>query len=460
MGKLPVSVLAVDDEETILETLTHALRLQGYCVETAADGLAAIQMLQTFPFDLVLLDIRMPQVDGIDVLRFVKAQNLDAEVIMLTVIQDVNTVVECMKLGAYFYVPKPYVICDLLTLMDRALERRQMRVRGKAYRTELERLAHSSKIISRNESFLRVLELASRAAPADSAVLIQGESGTGKELVADFLHKNSLRIGEPFIAVNCSSIPPTLLESELFGHEKGAFTDATNAKQGLVEIANGGTLFLDEIADTSLEVQPKLLRFLQTGEFRPVGGNKNLKSDVRIISATNTDLRQEAAAKRFREDLLFRINVIILQLPSLRERKDDIPLLAEHFLKVRAGNKEPKRLDEKALEWLMKYDWPGNVRELENVIERATVLSQGSLICVNDLALPLGQRSIVDSSIGTSVGGIRAGSAISLSEMQRAHLEGVLKSVEWNRKLAAKILGISVSTLYAKMRAHSLKELK
>jgi DNA-binding NtrC family response regulator len=251
-----------------------------------------------------------------------------------------------------------------------------------------------------------------------------------------------------------------LLESELFGHEKGAFTDATSSKQGLVEIAEGGTLFLDEIAEMPLAIQPKLLRFLQTGEFRRVGGNKNLKSDVRIISATNKDLRLETAARRFREDLLYRLNVVTLELAALRDRKDDIPLLVDHFLRSHAGTKQPKRVEERALELLVKYDWPGNVRELENVLERAAVLSQDDVICLDDLALPLRSGSIGEFASGGADTGARAGSALSLLDIQKAHVKGVLASVNWDKQLAAKILGIRLNTLYSKIRSYRLKEPK
>ncbi len=287
-------------------------------------------------------------------------------------------------------------------------------------------------------------------------VLIQGASGTGKELVANFLHSNSSRKEYPMMALNCSSIPVTLMESEIFGHEKGSFTDAATLKQGLVEIADGGTLFLDKIGEISIMIQPKLLRFLQTGEYRRVGGNKNLKSDVRVISATNKDLLQEVAAGRFREDLLYRLNVITLNLPALRERKQDIPVLVDYFLKKHFRFKEPKRLDEKALELLVKYDWPGNVRELENVIERAAVLSQDDIVHINDLALPIGTRLWIDPLGPAEAGAPRLGSAIPMVEIEKAHIDGVLKSVGWNRTLAAKILGISLKTLYTKIQQFDL----
>ncbi|MGA3246507.1 MAG: sigma-54 dependent transcriptional regulator, partial [Bacteroidota bacterium] len=394
MEKPTISILVVDDEEAILEPLSRVLEIEGYYVNTAADGRIAINMLQTLPFDIVLLDIMMPNVGGVEVLKFIKDQQLDTEVIMLTAVHEIKTAVECMKLGAYYYVTKPYLADDLLALIERALQRKRLVIQNKGLRRQIASRALPSNMVGENKVFLEMLNLAFRVASTDSTVLIQGASGTGKELVANFIHINSPRKEQAFLAVNCSSIPESLLESELFGHEKGAFTDATSSKQGLVEIAEGGTLFLDEIAEMPLAIQPKLLRFLQTGEFRRVGGNKNLKSDVRIISATNKDLRLETAARRFREDLLYRLNVVTLELAALRDRKDDIPLLVDHFLRSHAGTKQPKRVEERALELLVKYDWPGNVRELENVLERAAVLSQDDVICLDDLALPLRSGSI------------------------------------------------------------------
>lgn len=458
MDKPSISILAVDDEETILQPLSRVLEIEDYYVNTAEDGRVAINMLQTLPFDIVLLDIMMPNLGGIEVLKFIKDQHLDTEVIMLTAVQEVKTAVECMKLGAFYYITKPYNSDDLLALLERAIERKRLVIQNKGLKRQIALRALPSSIVGENKSFLKMLDLAFRVASTDSTVLIQGASGTGKELIADFIHANSMRKEHAFLPINCSSIPESLLESELFGHEKGAFTDATNSKQGLVEIADGGTLFLDEVADMPLSIQPKLLRFLQTGEFRRVGGNKNLRSDVRLVSATNRDLRQEATERRFREDLLFRLNVITLQVPALRDRKDDIPLLVDQFLRSHAGTKQPKRVEERALEVLMKYDWPGNVRELENVIERAAVLSQDDVICLDDLALPLRSASIYESSPDGRLAGVRAGSAISLGELQKAHVEGVLASVDWDKELAAKILGIRVNTLYAKIRSYRLRK--
>jgi len=456
MPKAPVSILAVDDEAPLLQAVKVLLEEEGYYVQTAADGIAAINLIQSLPFDLVLLDVKMPRVDGIEVLRFIKDHYLDTQVIMLTGVSDVRMAVECMQLGAFHYVTKPYSGDELLAIIDRAMERKQLLIQNKALRSELERHGFTSQIVSNSKAFLDILNLASRVAPTDSTVLIQGASGTGKELIANFLHTNSLRAEQPFMALNCSSIPETLIESELFGHEKGAFTDAIVTKQGLVEIANGGTLFLDEVAEISLMIQPKLLRFLQTGEYRRVGGNKNFKSDVRIISATNKDLRQEVGTARFREDLLYRLNVITLSLPPLRERKDDIPLLVDHFLKKKFPLREPKRMEDRALEVLMKYDWPGNVRELENVVERAAILSQDEQIRVDDLALPIGTRATFDSIAAGDSGAARIGSAARMVDIENAHIAGVLKSVNWNKNVAAKILDISLKTLYTKIQQFDL----
>jgi DNA-binding NtrC family response regulator len=389
MAKLSASILAVDDEEVNLELLKRVLPRQGYYVDTAKNGAEAISMLQTLPFDLVLLDIMMPDVDGIQVLKYMKEQDLDSEAIMLTAVHDVKIAVECMTLGAFYYITKPYHVTDLFGLVERALERKRLVIHNKALKSELARRVLSSNLKSQDKRFLEVLEVAERAAPTDSAVLLWGAIGTGKAMVADYLHVNSPRKDQPFLALDCSSTPAERFETELFGQEKGNATEESGVKQGLLEVANGGTLFLEEISELPPAVQAKLLRFLETREYLRVDGKKILKSDVRLISATTKELRQEVEAKRFRADLLLHINIVTLELPNLRERKDDIPLLVEHFLRVHAGNKEPKRIDARAMEVLMNYEWPGNIRELENIIERAAVLSREPTIHSSDLAASL-----------------------------------------------------------------------
>jgi len=328
-------------------------------------------------------------------------------------------------------------------------------IENKVMKSELSRLAQTSHLIGQSAEFLKVLELAGKVAPTDSTVLIEGGSGTGKELFASFLHKNSPRAEKPFVALNCSSIPDTLIESELFGHEKGAFTDAQVMRQGLVEIANGGTLFLDEIGEVSQIFQPKLLRFVQTGEYRRVGGNKTLKSDVRIISATNKNLLDEVKSGRFREDLLYRLNVITLKIPSLQERKDDIPILIQSILERKNKTRAKKQLHPDALNALMEYDWPGNIRELENVLERAIILSNEEFIRPKDLALP---QQFGSSKEPSSNGDNIIGSAVSIQELENKHIAAVLQNTKWNKNLAAKILGISLKTLYTKIQQYNLKE--
>jgi len=457
MGHQSISVLAVDDEGSILEALRAIFDLEGYQLDTASDGVEAINLLQTKNYDVALLDVRMPRVDGIEVLKYVREHFIDLPVIMVTGVSDLKTAVECMKLGATNYLTKPYSTDELLTVVSSAMERRRLVRENKALKSELARHALSGQMVGSSTRFLEMLSIARKVAPTESTVLIQGGSGTGKELIASFIHQESLRKEQPFMALNCASMPETLIESELFGHEKGAFTDAHSAKQGLVEIAHEGTLFLDEVGEISLGIQPKLLRFLQTGEYRRVGGNRNLKSDVRIISATNKNLRQEVAQGRFREDLLYRINVITIQMPSLKERREDSPMLVDHFLKKKLRSRQAKKIDPAALDLLASYHWPGNVRELENVIERAAILCQDNVIRTDDLALPASLNPAGDQHTGGGAGSL-IGSAVSMREIERAHIDGVLKSVHWNKNVAAKILGISLKTLYTKIQQYNLSK--
>lgn len=452
--KAPASILIVDDEESFRDMLTSILKPEGYWIETASDGVEAINAVQNSFFDLVLLDVTMPRVDGKEVLNFIREQFIDTQVIILTGVEDVRLAVECMRLGAYHYLTKPYSADELIALIEHALERRRLVIENKVMKSELARRALSSNLIGQSQTFLSILELASKVAPTDSTVLIEGASGTGKELFAGFLHKNSLRSDKPFVALSCASIPDTLIESELFGHEKGAFTDAFALRQGLVEIANGGTLFLDEIGEISQVFQPKLLRFIQTGEFRRVGGNKTMKSDVRLISATNRHLVDEVKKGSFREDLLYRVNVITLTIPSLQERKEDIPLLVVEILTRKLKIHGPKTLHPDTIRALLDYDWPGNVRELENVLERAAIMSTDDTIRPKDLAFP--PRASMDQR--PEGGNGRIGSAVSMHEIEREHIDGVLRQTKWDKKLAAKILGISLKTLYTKIQQYHLSK--
>jgi DNA-binding NtrC family response regulator len=453
MARKDYSILVVDDEETFRYMLSTLIGGAGYNVDTAQDGVAAINAIQSKLYDIVLCDVKMPKVDGIEVLKFIRSNYPITEVIMLTGSADVKTAVECMKVGAYDHIMKPTTSDDLLQTIERALERQQLVRNNTVMKSELERLQGNGEIIGESAALRRTLEVAAKVAPTESTVLIQGPSGTGKELVANYIYQRSERTGLPFVTVNCASIPDTLIESELFGYEKGAFTDAQKMKLGIVEIADKGTLFLDEIGDISPIVQPKILRFIQSGEFRRVGGNQVLKADCRILSATNKNLKEEVKEGRFREDLLYRLNVITIELPALRQRRDDIPLLVQSFLTTKMKTKFPKTISAKAMEILMAYDWPGNIRELENVIERAAILCQNNIIEPRDLSL-----SNAPMALPTSGGqDQKIGTAMPLKELERMHIEGVLRSFRGNKTESAKILGISLKTLYTKIQQYQLR---
>jgi len=452
MSKKEFSILVVDDEEAFRYVLSSLLSGEGYTVDTASDGVGAINALQGKIYHLVLCDVKMPKVDGVEVLKFVKANFPGTEVVMITGVNDVRIAVECMKLGAYDYVNKPTTSDELMSTISRALERRQLLINNLLMKSELERVQGSEEIVGESSAIRKVLDIARKVAPSESTVLIQGPSGTGKELVANFIYRNSSRSAQPFVTLNCASIPDTLIESELFGHEKGAFTDARAAKPGIVEIANTGTLFLDEVGDISPIVQPKILRFIQSGEFRRVGGNTTLKADCRILSATNKNLHEEVKAGRFREDLVYRLNVITIDVPPLRQRKDDIPLLVASFLNTRMKTKVQKNISARAMEVLVNYDWPGNVRELENVIERAAILCQENTIEPQDLSLP---SSAMAMPAAGSTG--KLGTALALKEIERLHIEGVLRSFRGSKPETARVLGISLKTLYTKIQQYQIK---
>ncbi|RPH32416.1 sigma-54-dependent Fis family transcriptional regulator, partial [bacterium] len=413
------NLLIVDDEEPLRILLESELgESEEFAVDTAMDGGRAINQIQAKVYDVVLLDIRMPRVSGIEVLKFIQEYSPTTQVIILTNYADVKTAIETIKLGAYDFLAKPYDIDELFNTIHRAIERKQLFIDNKLMKSELSRKAGSSELIGQSAAFLKLVESASRFAESDSFVLIEGASGTGKELIAGLVHRRSPRNNRPFVAVNCASIPDALLESEVFGHEKGAFTNAYATKQGLVEVANGGTLFLDEVGDISPAIQPKLLRFLETGEFRRVGGTNLLSVDVRVVCATNKELREEVKAGRFREDLLYRLNVVTLRVPTLCERKEDIPVLADYFLRRKTKSKNAKTLAPGALQMLMEYDWPGNVRELEHVLEGAILLSSGEVIDEKDLTTYFHRPDEIGASVAVP-GELPASVPASLEEMER-----------------------------------------
>ncbi len=452
------NILIVDDEASLSYMLqTELMENHAYAVDTAFDGTEAINKLQSKFYDVVLLDVKMPRVSGIEVLKFLREYSPTTQVIMLTNYADVKTAIQTIKLGAYDFISKPYDIEELLNTIERAIERKRLFIDNMLMRSELSRRAGSEDLVGKSKIFKQVLESVLKVAKTDTTVLIQGASGTGKELVAHLIHKQSERKDRPFVVVNCASIPDSLLESELFGHEKGAFTDAYTMKQGLVEVANRGTLFLDEIGDISIKIQPKLLRFVETGEFRRVGGNTSLHVGVRILSATNKDLQEEVKTGRFREDLLYRLNAVVIHMPLLQERIEDIPLLVEHFLHNKMSMKTKKHLSSEAVQLLMEYDWPGNIRELEHVIEGAAILSKGEVILPKDLMISnrLGGKKKPIGAVEFSYDNNHAN--LSLAELEKIHIKNILRKNNWSRNKTAETLGISQKTLYLKIKKYGIK---
>ncbi|HSF07341.1 MAG TPA: sigma-54 dependent transcriptional regulator [Methylomirabilota bacterium] len=443
----PATILVADDDPGLRESLERTLTREGYGVVTASDGRAALERLQAGNIDLMLTDLKMPGLSGLDLLRAAKAMSPDIDVILLTAFGTVEEAVKAMKEGAYDFLSKPFRREQLLKLIDKALERRSLIAQNRALRQQLEDLRAKGQLIGNSAAFRRVITLVEQVADSTATVLIQGESGTGKELVARAVHECSPRRNGPFVAVNCAALPETLLESELFGYERGAFTGAAGRKEGRFEMADGGTLFLDEVADLSLVTQPKILRVLQEGEFERLGGTRTIRVDVRVVAATNQDLPQMVREKRFREDLYYRLNVITVNVPTLRERPEDIGLLASHFLRVYAA-KNNRRLEgftDEALRRLEGYSWPGNVRQLENVIERTVVLARDRLIDARDLPEEVGgikspPRDAILSLIGTP-----------LAEIEQRLLDETLRITDGNKTQAAKLLGIDVRTVARKL---------
>ncbi|MFC2085176.1 sigma-54-dependent transcriptional regulator [Bacteroidota bacterium] len=444
------NILIVDDDQTLCYLLKEELVSEGYSVDIVFDGKFAIENLKNKNYDLLLLDLEMTEVMGEEVLIYVKENHPTTQVIVLTAKTEIRTAIECIKNGAYDFITKPYEFGQLVVVIERALEHRDLLVKNTILTSKIDKsIPHS--IIGESKSIREVTSLAERAAQAESNILLEGETGTGKEIFAEFIQNHSKRNAKPLVTINCASLPDQLIESELFGYEKGAFTDAKTSKQGLVEIANGGTLFLDEIGELSLTLQPKLLRFLEKGEFRRVGGVSSLNSDVRVIGATNKNLMEEADKKNFRRDLLFRLNVITLTIPPLRERGNDILLLANFFLQKNSPIKNVKTFDKDAELALLKYNFPGNVRELEHTIERAIIFSEANNITVKDLNLP---KTMIDTADQAYT---EDGTLLNLEEIEKIHIKKVLDSNNWNRENTARALGISQKTLYSKIKKYDLR---
>jgi DNA-binding NtrC family response regulator len=442
--KEKIKVLVAEDEANLGTILDSFLTGRGYSVTTCRDGRAALQALRAEAYDVALLDIVMPEMDGLEVLRQVRDEPTPPEVIIITGNGTIETAISAMKLGAYDYMSKPYRMAEIDVLVRRAWEKRQLSKENEFLHSRLQRVDALPEIITQHAAMQAVLQLVERLARSDAAVLVTGESGTGKELIAKAVHRLSPRADAPLVDINCAAIAENLMESELFGHEKGAFTGALGRKTGLFEMAAGGTLFMDEIGELDPKLQGKLLRALETGTFFRVGGTQKVEVNVRIIAATNKDLAKAVQDGTFRQDLFYRINTLNISLPPLRDRALDIPLIADHFLH-RYGGANPPKLSEEAVAALQTYQWPGNVRELRNVIERAVLLSNGGVIYGRDLPL---------TSTPASDPARTAGGELTLEELERRHIEAVLHQANWHQGKAATVLGISSKTLYRKIREY------
>lgn len=443
-----LKIMVVDDEETICEALAAWFTKDGYQVETATSGRQALERLADNYFDIFLLDIKMPGMDGIELLSRIKEILPDADAIMITAHGSIQTAVEAMKKGANDYLCKPFDPDQLSLMMERVAANRALRDENKALREQLLNRQEGifEGFIAQSETMREVVEAIEEIGPSSTPVLISGATGVGKELVARAIHFRSEQAYGPFVAINCGSLSETLLESELFGHERGAFTGAVKARRGRLEMANNGTLFLDEIGEISLKMQVTLLRVLEEKELQRVGGSKRISVNFRLISATHRNLAQLIAEGRFREDFYYRINVITIAIPPLKERPEDLPALADHFLEyfTHETGKRIEGFTQRAFGLLMSYNWPGNVRELRNVVERAVVLARGRMIGVEELTFLDGQKK--DCGLG----------ALTLKEIEISHIRATLEAFNWNISQAAKQLGIDRSTLNRKIKAYHL----
>jgi len=440
-----ISILIVDDEESVRDSLLNWFIEDGYHVECAENAKKALHLLEDREFDIILADIKMPGMDGMEMHRRIKALNRDSIVIIMTAFASVDTAVQALKDGAFDYVTKPFDPDDLSHLIRNAAAQISLRTENEALKSRVITLEDIDDLIGKSEAIQNVLKQVESVAQSNSSVIITGESGTGKELVARAIHSNSSRKYFPLISVHCGALTESLLESELFGHEKGAFTGATFNRKGRFEMADGGTIFLEEIATISPKMQIELLRVLETKSFIRVGGNREISSDFRVICATNRDLKSMVQSGTFREDLYYRLNVVNITVPPLRERTDDIPLLVTHFIKkyCTSMSRDMITIEPAALKQLEQFEFPGNVRELENMIERAIVIGNGKEIKLKDL--PMGKAAI-------------SSSVESLEELEKRHIELILKKYEWNISRTARALNVDRVTLYNKIRKYDLKQ--
>ena len=447
-------LLVVDDDAASCEVVAEALRAEGYKVATAQGGHAALSLAKEQVYDVVVSDIRMPDLDGMALLRGLRDAAPDANVILMTAFGSVETALGAIKQGAYDYVSKPLNLDELLLTVRRAIEQRRLVHENQRFRQTLQDRYHLENFVGVSPRMLDVFKLIARVAPTRSTVLITGESGTGKEVVARALHFNGTRAAGPFVTIDCAGLAESLLESELFGHVRGAYTGAITARRGLFETGDGGTVFLDEVGDIGPNIQAKLLRVLELHEIKPVGGNESIRIDVRLIAATNKDLQEEVRAGRFREDLFYRLNVVSIHLPPLRERREDIPALARHFLQKYgdANEKAISGIAAEAMAVLEAYPWPGNVRELENAIERAVAVSAHRVLLPDDLPSHLTVRPATWDEAGQPEDHILD----SLDKVIQRHVARVLAATGGNKKRAAEILGVDRRTLYRMLERYAV----
>jgi two-component system response regulator AtoC len=439
-------IMVVDDEAPFRKLLERRLSKDGNAVEAFESSESALSAAEQKQFDVALVDIKMPGMDGIELLRRIKEIHPSMEVIIITGQGTIDSAIAAMKLGAYDYLTKPCKLSELDLIVQKAYERSTLQRQNVLLQDQLRMRNPYGEIVGKSRKIREVVSLAHKVAPTASPVLIEGESGTGKELVANIIHKKSRRSEGPFIVINCAALQENLLENELFGHEKGAFTGASSFKHGLFELAEGGTFFIDEISEMNPNIQAKLLRVIELGEFRRVGGNRQIRVDVRVLAATNRNLEEEVKKGRFREDLFYRLNVVTLSLPPLRERKEDIPILVDYFLRTQGMEGGwGKAISADALGSLKNYDWPGNIRELANVLERALILSTGNTITLKDLPLTiLGKSSTLPQSVSTLV------------EIEKNLIEKTLQELNGNKTKTAKTLGISLRNLYRKLEKYEI----
>ncbi len=447
MDNQGIGILIVDDEFSVRDSLFNWFKTEGYRVDTAENGMEALKKLQESSWDIVLVDIKMPGMDGMELQRHIKRIDSSTIVIIITAYATVDTAVEAMKEGAFDYLSKPIDPDKLSILVRNAVNQRRLLVENLQLRQKVEELSLQDEIVGESPQMKKILEMVEVVAKTDATVLIRGESGTGKELIAQAIHSKSNRRYFPIISINCGGLSEGLLESELFGHEKGAFTGAQYKRKGKLEMANGGTIFFDEIGNIPLKMQMDLLRVIETKQFTPLGSNKVIHVDFRVIAATNTDLEKAVAEKNFREDFYYRLNVFSIEIPPLRERSEDIPLLAHYFLKKYAYsmNKNVTDISPDAMKILLQYDWPGNIRELRNTIERAlVVVGKKNRIEPEDLNLPHPSKS-------------EPHEISSLEELERAHIQRTLDQNNWNITRSAEILKIDRVTLYNKIKKYNLQ---